>query len=365
MDENRVSLLQISDDVCHKINRINEEIVNAQSIDDRSPKHFENIYSTSSEPTNPLSDGDDVQSSVASTSSCCAAKHSRKEFAGDKCKSKLVKKRKKKRNQWVLKFNCARLKSSSSSSGCSEPEVADKATDECVCTGYRRRAEATTSTDEVPAAVAAPASVLSPHDDEPAALTVAADECRAEPVIDLSKFNPEDYPIEDCDERARLERAREIAEGVDPPPGFSPKPSELVPEANINMDNLKALLQSALSLSALSQIDVPKSVHTQIDYIHCLVPDLLQITSSSFYWGKMDRYGCVSLILFYYLDDETKLLCVSTFSWSSSIIGELLKYVCRMSLDSIQKLLSDEAGFGFGLKISFRYQNLTKSRTIE
>lgn len=288
MDENRVSLLQVSDDLCHKINRINEEIVNAQSVDDeRSPKHFENIYSTSSstEPTNPPSDGDEPQSSVASTSSCC--KHSRKESTTEKCKSKLAKKRKKKRNQWVLKFNCARLKSSSSSSGCSEPEVADKATDECVCVGYRRRAEATASTDEVPAADAAPSSVLSPPDGESA----AADECRAEPVIDLSKFNPEDYPIEDCDERARLERAREIAEGVDPPPGFSPKPSDVVPEANINMDNLKALLQSALSLSALSQIDVPKSVHTQIDYIHCLVPDLLQITSSTFYWGKMDRYA--------------------------------------------------------------------------
>ncbi|XP_077423078.1 suppressor of cytokine signaling 9 [Vanacampus margaritifer] len=31
-------------------------------------------------------------------------------------------------------------------------------------------------------------------------------------------------------------------------------------------------------------------VHTQIDYIHCLVPDLLQITNLPCYWGVMDRY---------------------------------------------------------------------------
>jgi len=41
-------------------------------------------------------------------------------------------------------------------------------------------------------------------------------------IIDLSSFNPEDYPVEDYEERARQERAREMAEGVDPPPGFRP-----------------------------------------------------------------------------------------------------------------------------------------------
>lgn len=34
------------------------------------------------------------------------------------------------------------------------------------------------------------------------------------------RFTPEDYPIEDCDKKARLQRAIEIAEGVEPPPGF-------------------------------------------------------------------------------------------------------------------------------------------------
>lgn len=34
------------------------------------------------------------------------------------------------------------------------------------------------------------------------------------------RFNPEEFPIEDCDKKARLQRALEIAEGVEPPPGF-------------------------------------------------------------------------------------------------------------------------------------------------
>ena len=29
--------------------------------------------------------------------------------------------------------------------------------------------------------------------------------------------------------------------------------------------------------------------HTQIDYVHHLVPHLQDITNCSFYWGKMDR----------------------------------------------------------------------------
>ncbi|KAH8273744.1 hypothetical protein KR018_012319 [Drosophila ironensis] len=37
-------------------------------------------------------------------------------------------------------------------------------------------------------------------------------------------------------------------------------------------------------------------VHSQIDFMHCLVPDLEKITNSSFYWGKMDRYEAEHLL---------------------------------------------------------------------
>lgn len=35
---------------------------------------------------------------------------------------------------------------------------------------------------------------------------------------------------------------------------------------------------------------------TQVDYVHCLVPDLRSITACSFYWGKMDRYEAERLL---------------------------------------------------------------------
>lgn len=40
----------------------------------------------------------------------------------------------------------------------------------------------------------------------------------------------------------------------------------------------------------------PWKVHTQIDYIHCLVPDLLHITALPCYWGVMDRYQAEALL---------------------------------------------------------------------
>lgn len=51
----------------------------------------------------------------------------------------------------------------------------------------------------------------------------------------------------------------------------------------------------------LPQTEHPKPqdsyrIHTQIDYIHCLVPDLLQITNLPCYWGVMDRYEAETLL---------------------------------------------------------------------
>jgi len=41
---------------------------------------------------------------------------------------------------------------------------------------------------------------------------------------------------------------------------------------------------------------IQRTVHTQVDYIHCLVPDLLSITNCAFYWGVMDRYEAERLL---------------------------------------------------------------------
>lgn len=203
------------------------------------------------------------------------------------------------------------------------------------------------------------------------------------PVIDLSRFNPEAYPVEDWEERARQERAREMAEGVEPPPGFGAAAaagltlthlqlqhqhqiqlhqaaaaaaaaaagnssnataatvntatytttslgvgsgnssttsstgsgSSTVPLAYNPMLDLQLLLERSLRLGLggpgglLQQVGrltggdaggcaalLQRTVHTQVDYIHCLVPDLLSITNCVFYWGKMDRYEAERLL---------------------------------------------------------------------
>ena len=41
---------------------------------------------------------------------------------------------------------------------------------------------------------------------------------------------------------------------------------------------------------------IPRTVHTQIDYMHHLVNDLKEISACSFYWGVMDRYEAERLL---------------------------------------------------------------------
>jgi len=221
---------------------------------------------------------------------------------------------KKKRNNWVLKFNCARLKGGGSCGGVgTETDIPETnvGCESCMCTSYRRTEEHHLGAGVVFEAAprqqeSCPGSESSSSSSEDNVTVVSPSP--ADRLIDMSKFNPEDYPIEDCDERARQERAREIAEGVEPPPGFCPgQHIQLLCPPELTIDNLTVLFQTHLSihsaaLTALSQLDaslspsIQRVVHTQVDYIHCLVPDLLQITSCSFYWGKMDRYEAEKLL---------------------------------------------------------------------
>lgn len=48
--------------------------------------------------------------------------------------------------------------------------------------------------------------------------------------------------------------------------------------------------------SAVNSYGAGVTVHSQIDFMHCLVPDLEKIINSSFYWGKMDRYEAERLL---------------------------------------------------------------------
>ena len=250
---------------------------------------------------------------------------------------------KKKRKNWVLKFNCAKSKGSKSTDII--PGHGNNSSD-CVCTGYRRTGEHPMGAGIMFNSRSAPQSpVLGP--------------LPPSPVVDRSRFDAELFPMEyilsqDCDERARLQRAREMEEGIEPPPGYKPNPSgiqvQVLPNG-ITVDSLAALFQShariqAAALTALSQIDlisnIERLVHTQVDYVHCLVPDLRSITTCSFYWGKMDRYEAERLLedkpegTFLLRDSaqEEFLFSVSFRRYGRSLHARIEQWNHRFSFDS-------------------------------
>ncbi|XP_058601298.1 suppressor of cytokine signaling 9 isoform X2 [Onychostoma macrolepis] len=142
--------------------------------------------------------------------------------------------------------------------------------------------------------------------------------------------------VEDEEDRLRERRRISIEQGVEPPPNAEIHTFEVTAQINplyklgpklahgMNelagderatlllqrcLDTLDEVVASAsdFDLCAASPTlthpaDSPKSqdgvhrIHTQIDYIHCLVPDLLRITNLPCYWGVMDRYEAETLL---------------------------------------------------------------------
>jgi suppressor of cytokine signaling 5 len=98
-------------------------------------------------------------------------------------------------------------------------------------------------------------------------------------------------------------------------------------------------IRSDTSITALND---GQQIHTQIDYIHCLVPDLLQITNCSFYWGKMDRYEAERLLdnkpegTFLLRDSaqEEHLFSVSFRRFDRSLHARIEQWNHRFSFDS-------------------------------
>lgn len=104
---------------------------------------------------------------------------------------------------------------------------------------------------------------------------------------------------------------------------------------------LRALLIRAPPLQQAQPSSTAK-VHTQVDYIHCLVPDLHEITACSFYWGKMDRYEAERLLdnkpegTFLLRDSaqEEHLFSVSFRKYGRSLHARIEHYQHRFSFDS-------------------------------
>ncbi|XP_030075183.1 suppressor of cytokine signaling 5 [Microcaecilia unicolor] len=144
------------------------------------------------------------------------------------------------------------------------------------------------------------------------------------PISQQSGFLESCSTVEDEDDRLRERRRISIEQGVEPPPDAQIHTFEVTTQVNplyklgpklahgmneLAGDN-RAMLQvrqeeeiktgvaehmSPGTLERLEERDGFR-VHTQIDYIHCLVPDLLRITNLPCYWGVMDRYEAEAVL---------------------------------------------------------------------
>ncbi|XP_049289742.1 mucin-4 [Anopheles funestus] len=180
----------------------------------------------------------------------------------------------------------------------------------------------------------------------------------------LFDLTSDDFSVEDCDERARIQRELEIREGVDAPPNFHPRrlmsggtiasgPAANHPIAFIYSRDLmqRGLLMAnklIQPLDAAGRCAAGRDgfgrlrIHSQVDFIHCLVPDLQKITSCSFYWGKMDRYEAERLLegkpegTFLLRDSaqEEFLFSVSFRKYNRSLHARIEQFNHKFSFDS-------------------------------
>ncbi|XP_075719324.1 suppressor of cytokine signaling 5 [Rhinoderma darwinii] len=149
----------------------------------------------------------------------------------------------------------------------------------------------------------------------------------------LDTFEHTLLSTEDEEDRLRERRRLSIEEGVDPPPNAQIHTFEATAQVNpvykLGPKLAPGMAETSADTSAASHGGCeseedgttlclhsrrPKQrqfsgdshmqtnrqgawkVHTQIDYIHCLVPDLVEITGNPCYWGVMDRYEAEALL---------------------------------------------------------------------
>ncbi|XP_077788531.1 suppressor of cytokine signaling 5-like isoform X1 [Podarcis muralis] len=145
------------------------------------------------------------------------------------------------------------------------------------------------------------------------------------PVSEQEALAPPAPRSDDEDDRLRERRRISIEQGVEPPPDALIHTFEVTAQVNNPLYKLGPKLAHGMSelagagwaaLAATDEEDEEEEeeeqatgsssctaglppdvrIHTQIDYIHCLVPDLLQLTQLPCYWGVMDRYEAEALL---------------------------------------------------------------------
>ncbi|CAH1793163.1 unnamed protein product [Owenia fusiformis] len=209
----------------------------------------------------------------------------------------------------------------------------------CVCTGYRHNVSSSV-------VLGATGSGCASEQDRFFAMRDELMQIVPTPVIDFARFNPDDFPTFDIDQVHIEQRRREMEEGVDYGTSSNPQHNQFPlrrfaaneprmggmgmsqheHRRRSSFDELSSILQTECSISptnnrnrstfgmgapALPRSEsynetsrneygmaqqIPRTVHTQVDFIHCLVPELNDIAACSFYWGVMDRYEAEKLL---------------------------------------------------------------------
>ena len=85
-------------------------------------------------------------------------------------------------------------------------------------------------------------------------------------------------------------RQRRLAETIDSESSRSSPGISSEEDYSLIMNNFMSQLQGSRNIFSEGSKLGSLRVYTQVDYIHCLVPCLVKITSCPFYWGIMDRY---------------------------------------------------------------------------
>jgi suppressor of cytokine signaling 5 len=110
----------------------------------------------------------------------------------------------------------------------------------------------------------------------------------------------------------------------------------------INRLHQRTAEASSLAVDSSQSQLLNGQVHSQIDYVHRLVPDMLEISNCSYYWGKMDRYEAERLLdnkpegTFLLRDSaqEEHLFSVSFRRFDRSLHARIEQFNHRFSFDS-------------------------------
>ncbi|BFZ07136.1 hypothetical protein BsWGS_10175 [Bradybaena similaris] len=136
-------------------------------------------------------------------------------------------------------------------------------------------------------------------------------------IINLSNLQDFDrlYPVNDVDTDRIKDRVEEMRAGIEIDSlsltrsyrqlqarislgSFSSDSALPSPETPTDFAGLIPFQWQGSRNSSSSNVGLPGSprIHTQVDFIHCLVPDLVRILNCPFYWGVMDRYEAERLL---------------------------------------------------------------------